>query len=81
MILKKLPYFKKIFRKILRIFDRVGIFKRLKSHVPRFSGMKTWYQNVRKDQSYKMSIMRALRSDALARDTNFTDKNMDIYAN
>ena len=80
MILGKLLYFQKIFRKISRIFDGVGIFKGLKTHVPRFSQIKTWYQNVRKDLSYKMRIMRALRSNTLARDSRFCEKNMDICA-
>ena len=80
MILRKLLHFQKIFRKILRIFVGVGIFKGLKLEVPRLSQMKTWYQNVRKVLSYKMSIMRALRSNELARGTHFSEKNVDIYA-
>ena len=62
-------------RQISRIFNGVGILKGLKSHVPGFSQMKTWYQNVRKDLSYKMSIMRAFRSNTLG-----LLKNKDIYA-
>ena len=50
-------------RQISRIFNGVGILKGLKSHVPRFSQMKTWYQNVRKEANFKMSNIKLLGAD------------------
>ena len=80
MILEQKDVFKKIFRKILPIFDGVGIFKGSKSHDSRSFQMKTWYQNVRKLLNYKLSIVRALRSISLDFDSYFSDKNLEISA-
>ena len=44
-----------IFQKIVQIFDEVGILRGFTSHVPRFHLLKTWYQNVSIDLSYKLS--------------------------
>ena len=78
MISEQNDVFKKIFRKILRIFDGVGIFKGSKSHDSRSFQMKTWYQNVRKLLNYKWSIVKALRSIKLDFDSYFSEKNIEI---
>ena len=62
MILEKNDFFWKIFRKILRIFDGVGIFQGLKSYDAGSGGTNFWYQNVGKLLNYRLSIVRALRS-------------------
>ena len=80
MISEQNDVFKKIFRKILRIFDGVGIFKGSKSHDSRSFQMKTWYQNVRKLLNYKWSIVKALRSIKLDFDSYFSEKNIEISA-
>ena len=80
MILEQKDVFKKNFRKILPIFDGVGIFKGSKSHDSRSFQMKTWYQNVRKLLNYKLSIVRALRSISLDFDSYFSEKNIEISA-
>ena len=58
----------------------MGNFKGLKSHDAGSSGMKFWYQKVRKLLNYKLSIVRALRSIALDFDSYFSDKNIEISA-
>ena len=78
MISEQNDVFKKIFRKILRIFDGVGIFKGSKSHDSRSFQMKTWYQNVRKLLNYKLGIVKALRSIKLDFDSYFSEKNIEI---
>ena len=80
MILEQKDVFKKIFRKILPIFDEVGIFKGSKSHDSRSFQMKTWYQNVRKLLNYKWNMVKALRSIKLDFDSYFSEKNIEISA-
>ena len=80
LFLRKLLYFEKIFRKISRIFDGVGIFKGLKTHVPRFSQIKTWYQNVRKEANFKMSNIKLLGDDRPELYGHFSQKNVEINA-
>ena len=71
MILRKLRVFRKNFRKIFRIFDRVGIFKGLKWHDAGSTGMKSWCQNVRNDLSYEMKLKVAIEGDRAKFDSCF----------
>ena len=80
MSLEQKDFLKKIFRKILPIFDGVGIFKGSESHDSRSFQMKTRYQNVRKLLNYKLSIVRAFRSISLDFDSYFSEKNIEISA-
>ena len=80
MILRKLRVFRKNFRKIFRIFDRVGIFKGLKWHDAGSSGMKSWCQNVRNDLSYEMKLKVAIEGDRAKFDSCFSEKNVEMSA-
>ena len=78
MISEQNDVFNKIFRKNLRIFDGIGIFKGSKSHDSRSFQMKTWYQNVRKLLNYIWSIVKALRSIKLDFDSYFSEKTSKL---
>ena len=55
MVSRKFCILSEKIRRNSRFFDVVSIFKGLKSHDAETSGIKTWYENVRKlyDEQYK----------------------------
>ena len=74
MISEQNDIFLKFCRKILRIFDGVGIFKRLKSHDAEASGGETWYQNVRKEVNINMSLTKVLGAKRVKCDSFYWGK-------
>ena len=72
--------FLKNFWKFFRFWGGVGIFKGLKSHDAGSSGMKTWYQNVRKEANFKMSNIKLLGEVRPELYGYFSQKNVEINA-